>query len=379
VINDSVGSNDTVRVMKQILVAVSGLSPQVLTETLYALLQRKSSIPDEVHLITSSEGAERARLLLLSDTPGWFYRLCREYGLPEGCFHTGRIHVLRDVAGAPMADIRTPEDNAAAADGIISVVRALTASTDTSIHASIAGGRKTMGFYLGYAMSLFGRSQDTLSHVLVTEPYESLPDFFFPTRAKEIIYTRDGRPLDASQARVWLAEIPFVRMRQGIPDALLKGDASFSGVVQAASLAFQSPLLHIDLAGRQLNMAIGSVRLPPADLAFYTWLARLRQQGDEDVRCPMDGVATLEYGRAVLAIYRRIHHLGIGGHDRTERVLERGMDKSYFEQRKSQINKALRLALGVNDSPYAIRRSGSPGHYCFGLFGLAAQQIRITE
>ncbi|MDQ6965188.1 MAG: CRISPR-associated ring nuclease Csm6, partial [Mariprofundales bacterium] len=349
--------------------AVSGLSPQVLTETLYALLQRKGAIPDEVHLVTSSEGAERARLLLLSDTPGWFYRLCREYGLPEGCFHTGRIHVLRDAAGAPMSDIRTPEDNAAAADGIIAVVRELTANADSAIHASIAGGRKTMGFYLGYAMSLFGRPQDKLSHVLVAEPYESLPDFFFPTQKKEIIYTRDATPLDASQAQVWLAEIPFVRMRQGIPDALRKGAVSFSGVVEAASLAFQSPSLHIDLGQRQLNMAIGSLRLPPADLAFYTWLARLQQQGSKGVRCPMDAVANLEYGQTVVDIYRRIHNFGIGGHDRTERVLSRGMEKSYFEQRKSRINQALRLALGVNDSPYAILRNGAPGHYRFGLFG----------
>jgi CRISPR-associated protein (TIGR02584 family) len=28
------------------------------------------------------------------------------------------------------------------------------------------GERKTMGFYVGYALSLFGRAQDRLSHVI---------------------------------------------------------------------------------------------------------------------------------------------------------------------------------------------------------------------
>jgi CRISPR-associated protein (TIGR02584 family) len=48
------------------------------------------------------------------------------------------------------------------------------------LHVSIAGGRKSMGFFAGYAFSLFGRTQDRLSHVLVNDPFESFPDFYFP-------------------------------------------------------------------------------------------------------------------------------------------------------------------------------------------------------
>ena len=49
-----------------------------------------------------------------------------------------------------------------------------------SLHVSIAGGRKTMGFYVGYALSLFARDQDRLSHVLVPPSLESRQDFFYP-------------------------------------------------------------------------------------------------------------------------------------------------------------------------------------------------------
>jgi len=54
---------------RRVLVAVTGLSPQVITETLYVLAVRRSPpwIPTEVQLITTSKGAERVRLALLSE------------------------------------------------------------------------------------------------------------------------------------------------------------------------------------------------------------------------------------------------------------------------------------------------------------------------
>ena len=70
---------------RRILVAVTGLSPQVVTETLYALAltQTPAFVPTEIHLITTLEGAKRARLALLSEAPGAFHTLCRDYALPK--------------------------------------------------------------------------------------------------------------------------------------------------------------------------------------------------------------------------------------------------------------------------------------------------------
>jgi len=368
--------------MKKILLAVSGLSPQIVTESLYALAFCRDIpfIPDEVHLVTTREGAERARLLLLSEQPGWFYQLCREYDLPPIMFDNDHIHVMCDHAGRAMDDIRTPEDNAAAADCITRMVRELTGIEDSMLHVSIAGGRKSMGFYLGYALSLFGRSQDEMSHVLVSQPYESLKDFFYPSRRKRIVFAReDEKPLDASRASVWLANIPFVRMRHGIPEALRQGDASFSEVVAAASRAFLMPSLQIDVKNMRLITSIGEVHLPPVDLAFYFWLARLRQDGQGAIACPADGCPDGDYGESFFDNYRIIGNDGFRGHDRTGEALSHGMTKAYFEQRKSRINKAIRLGLGVNASPYEIVRTGSPGRFRFGLLQLEASRIVILS
>jgi CRISPR-associated protein (TIGR02584 family) len=168
---------------RRVLLAVTGLTPQVVTETLYALAvwSEPKFIPTEVHLVTTLEGAERARLGLLHERTGWFHRLRGEYGLPEIRFDMQTIHVLSDAAGTPLADIRVPADNERAADLITELVRRITDDPASALHVSIAGGRKTMGFYAGYALSLFGRPQDRLSHVLVSPPYESHPAFFYPT------------------------------------------------------------------------------------------------------------------------------------------------------------------------------------------------------
>ena len=49
---------------RKILLAVTGLSPQIVTETLYALAvgQETPWVPDDIQLITRCEGAERAWL-----------------------------------------------------------------------------------------------------------------------------------------------------------------------------------------------------------------------------------------------------------------------------------------------------------------------------
>jgi CRISPR-associated protein (TIGR02584 family) len=80
---------------------------------------------------------------------------------------------VRDAQGQPLADIRSVADSHQAADQITKRVRALSADPDCALHVSIAGGRKTMGYYAGYALSLFGRRQDRLSPGLVSEPFES--------------------------------------------------------------------------------------------------------------------------------------------------------------------------------------------------------------
>lgn len=359
---------------KRILLAVAGLSPQVVTESVYALAveQQPAWMPTEIRLLTTRTGEERARLSLFSEEPGWFRRLCEDYRLPPIRFGSDRIHVFHNGRGERLDDIRTPEDNTQVADQVTALMRELTADHDTELHVSIAGGRKTMGYYLGYALSLFGRPQDRLSHVLVSEPFESSWNFFYPTPYSQVIETRDGALADTRDARVTLAEIPFISLRNGLPQRLLRGDTSFSDTVLAARKALEPPALIIDTAAGRLFAAGEEVTMKPAELAFYAMMARCRLNGLQPQNHRSEGLA-----ERFLREYRVI----VGEHssacERAEAALASEDFKEWFEQRKSKTNRVLNLALGNRlGKPYLITPHGKRPHTCY-VIDLPRQAIRF--
>ncbi|MBK8964255.1 MAG: TIGR02584 family CRISPR-associated protein [Candidatus Competibacteraceae bacterium] len=103
---------------RRILLCVAGLSPQIVTETLYALTVTGEPrfVPTEIHILTTAEGAERARLTLLGDEPGWFQRLRQDYGLPEIRFDLDTIHLLRAADGRLLDDASSTQPRRSQAD-----------------------------------------------------------------------------------------------------------------------------------------------------------------------------------------------------------------------------------------------------------------------
>ena len=327
---------------RRILLAVTGLTPQVVTETIFALSRgRPRWIPSEVHLLSTVRGAESARLELLPPGADWFGKLRREYRLPPIRFGLEQLRILRDRGGRPLEDIRTPEENEALADGVAEAVRELTSDPDSELHVSLAGGRKTMGFYAGYALSLYGRQQDRLSHVLVSPPFEGHREFFYPSSATRLLHARDNQqPLDAAQAEVTLAEIPFVRLRQGVPQALLQGCASFSETVRALNQAWKKPELIIDPRGRALRLNGCTLRLPPAQIAFVSWIAR-RHIDQRPVNCPKGDE---DYAREYRREYAMLRSLPRDGrHGR----LREGMDTAFFTEAKAKLKRAMAAHPGL--------------------------------
>ncbi len=358
----------------RVLLLVTGLSPQVITEALFALAvdSPKPWIPTRVEVVTTMEGAERVRLALLSAQPGWFHRLSADYALPPIAFDPGHIHIVRDADGHPLGDVRSVEDSRQAADQITERVRALTADPDCALHVSIAGGRKTMGYYAGYALSLFGRPQDRLSHVLVSEPFESNWEFFYPAPVSRVMTTRDNKLVDAAEARVTLAEIPFLRLREGLPQRLIAGVARFGEAVTAAQRALAPPDLAIDLVGGCIRAAGEVVALPPAPLAFFSLMARRRLKGLHPARWDTEGLA-----EQYLAEYRRSVGDLSGDLERVADALAGGMSQDWFEQRKSRTNTALENALGPPlAQPYLIHADGGHPRTRWGL-RLAPEAIRF--
>lgn len=348
---------------KRILIAVSGLSPQILTETVYALAvaSEQKWVPDEIHLITTLRGKEHAALNLLSGK-GWFHRLREDYGLPPIAFDAVKhIHLITGADGQPLEDIRTPEDNEAAADRITECIREHTLDSGqgheakTEVHVSIAGGRKTMGYYAGYALSLFGRDQDRLSHVLVSSPYESHREFYYPTPYEHVIHTDgpDRRTVDCRDARVWLADIPFVRLRDGVPAPLLRREVSFSKTV-ASVMRPSAERLVFNWEDRTVVFGNERVALSEAQFGLYAWIVRRRKTGEPPIQfCKGDDVGLSS--DALLEELRRMDHHLEGRLAGVARAVKDGITRGGFATSRTRLHKKIEAELGKRAArPYLI-------------------------
>lgn len=349
---------------RRILLAVTGLTPQIVTETLYALaaVSEPAFLPTEVHLLTTAIGKDLARTALLHLDGGQFHSLLADYPqIGQPAFDADRIHVIHAPDGSPLPDIRTPEENAAAAAAITSLVAELTSDDEASLHVSIAGGRKTMGFYLGYAFSLYARPQDRLSHVLVSQPFESHPEFFYPPASPRRLITRDNKHVDTDDAVLTLAEIPVVRLRHGLPKALLQGQAGFNETVSAVQSSFAPPVLAINISAQRVECGGKEVRLRPALLAWLAWWARNVLAG-----CPMQHWRDADPA-CFLDIYGQVVGADSDAFESTRRRLSAGMEKEFFEQNNSRLDGALREQLGFGAGPYLLATEGKRPYTRRGL------------
>ncbi|OBX80518.1 CRISPR-associated ring nuclease Csm6 [Faucicola atlantae] len=268
---------------KNVLFLVTGMTPQIITETVWALAcdlnNAEPWIPDEIHVLSTEDGLNQIRATLFDD--GVFAKFQQDYPILANVeFTKDCLHVITK-DHKPLKDLKTPQDNVLAADMICQKVREFTQDDTINLHVSIAGGRKTMGFYAGYALSLYGRSQDRMSHVLVDSDYESAIGFYYPTLTDYFVEQRfTGKRLNAKDAQIWLANIPFVRMRASLnPDDMI-ANKDFSTVVEMINLSLQP--INLTLNSKQKTIAIQdkTCKLTPKEFSLYLLAVQLRQNNE---------------------------------------------------------------------------------------------------
>lgn len=364
------GSLQPYQYTRRILLCVTGKSPQIVTETLYALAvtQIPPFIPTEVHLLTTTDGAEEARIQLLHPDNGYFSALLKDWpqiGQPR--FDENTIHVISDKQGL-LSDIRTPDDNIAAADTITALVAQFTADTDAALHVSIAGGRKTMGFYLGYAFSLFARPQDTLSHILISPLFENHPDFFYPPPQPRYLVTRDKQFINTADAVITLTEIPVVHLRHGLPDELVSGKAGYSETVAAVQKSFAPPYLLIDIEHHRITCGEKIFTIQPQLFAWLTWWAIQAKQ-----RKPYTSWFEADF-ELFLDIYKIIVGVDASDYEKTAELLinsnkieEQEFRKEFFQTKNAKMEHALKNKLGTTAASYLLTTIGKRPHTQRGL------------
>lgn len=285
-----------------ILLAVTGMSPAILTETLWALANPADDaepvIPHRIIAVTTTEGRARLEQLFqpspqLGGVAPW--DALRNALAARGHNLTGRLRFgltgddIRVITAADPAtgrtrelpDIRDRADNEAAADFLLEQVRAIVENPDTQLIASIAGGRKTMSALLYACLTLVGRETDRLTHVLVSEPFETLRDFWFPAQpgGPLLLPARSAESVSPASAVVDLADVPFVPLRNLFQRELGAKPGSFLRLVENCRAgvrrrAAENLNVILDSTRAELQVNSQTFKLAPTEMLTLLFLAR---------------------------------------------------------------------------------------------------------
>lgn len=241
-----------------VLLACVGTSPAVLTETVWALAhEKKSVVPDRVVVITTSRGKAQIKADLLSGANSVWAQMNKTLFKSSDRVKLGEtdIRVIPDASNNEADDLRSAEDNMRAADFMLGVLREFTENPDTVVYASIAGGRKTMSALMLSCMSLLGREDDKVYHVLTTpEAMAFRPKFFFPIRGT-FEYSESGKAKKVSggKVKIELFEVPYVPIRGWFKEKFNKLPPGYPSLVSllrsSGPRAVVYPEIELDFAG----------------------------------------------------------------------------------------------------------------------------------
>ena len=344
---------------KHILISLLGKTPQILTETLYALMVQQKIPISGVRVLTTEECLPAITANLLDSNSGKFYRFCRDWQIDSRQikFNAQHILVAEDLGEKSYAppDARQCEP---LVNLILTELRALTSDPDTVLHCSLAGGRKTMSVYFAYALQFFGRGQDRLYHVLVQpQAFQNHQDFFYIPPQPQDLITADGNQISTATAKIELIEVPYIRLRDRLAYLFNEKQLSFEKLVTMTQNELAQmpnlPPLEINLVTKRIKIGNRQINLSPIELAIYQYYAERTKNRPDDISVKSyhsyfeyaEGPFFPEAGlKRLLTIYRGIAPYGTV--ERFEKTLDKGsltFERAcqYFSRIKRKIQGAL--------------------------------------
>ena len=338
--------------MKTYLLAISGLAPQIITETLYALHQQGTTV-DCIRILTTRSGKDACIGQLLRADDGEYYRYLAEYGIDQDTIDFSPRHVIAvlNEDGTEIDDIDTEEENERFLRLCMEETFALTADPENRVFFSIAGGRRTMGACLTLAAQSYSRPQDRIYHVLISPgEFGRSRDFFYPPKQSRFIEvtTRQGQPcrMDTSLAKVTLVPMPFFPLRGHLTQQMLRHPESPAALMLSLIREKKHELV-IDLNRRTLTWKGVEIDVSAARLAIYALLAQAKKDGDcnrsschECEVCFLTFEQISERQGELTRLYQRMttRELGKGG------IVD--LDNFEFNSYRSKINKEIVLGFG---------------------------------
>jgi CRISPR-associated protein (TIGR02584 family) len=372
---------------RSVLWAVCGRTPQVITETLYAL-QLQGRQVEAVRVLTTASGKAECNARLFDPEQGHYYQFLRDFDIPRNGMDFGprHVHAVADSHGRPIEDITGEEDNELFLRACMEHAFALTSDPGRAVYFSIAGGRKTMGACLALAAQFYGRPQDRLFHVLVSPEFENCPEFFYPPPQSRAVTLRDqmGQPFqkETRYARVTLVHLPFVSVRERLSESMLTTPESPEALL-LSTVREERPTLVIDLQERKVCWKGVESDLSPAHLALYAFFAMTKKRSD----CGLESCSQCQECFPTVAEVldrseelARLYQQGIPRERVIEAMSDTGilsLNQENFHSFRGKINKRLEKAFGPYDAgDLQIASTGTRPGTRYGIL-LERKQIQL--
>jgi CRISPR-associated protein (TIGR02584 family) len=321
-----------------ILICVSGLTPQIVTETLFCLAVKDKITINEIYVITTKRGRE---VILGKDahpaTPKTSLKteienLCKKYKIKKPLFQENDSHIIvAKEESIELSDIRSDKDNILFPNKVCSFIREKTIDPKNILHCSITGGRKSMSVHLANALALFAREDDRLVHVLTKEENEFKG--FYPANKKE------AKDLQLSQ-------IPFVRLRSLLSHEIkgeklieLNFDEIVSYTQAQLKIISDKNLLVCDFDKRELRYCLETISFEPLEFLIYYFFIDTKIKGTN--KTPIAQILSNDFSNKLVTYlenYFPSYHIK----DKNKyKWLTKGFQSSDFLAKKSKINKKI--------------------------------------
>ncbi|MBP7951625.1 MAG: TIGR02584 family CRISPR-associated protein [Verrucomicrobiales bacterium] len=291
--------------MPATLIAVTGLSPAVLTETIWALANDpvRPLVPDTVIVLTTLTGQTRMREQLFGRDDLW-HTLRRQI---LGKNHQtdsrldfdntpDRLKVLHRRRGSrriPLDRMDSLEETEAVGDCLVEEIWSWVGRPDTQVLASISGGFKTMSALMYAAMSVLGGPSDRILHVLVEDPFDggTKPLFFWPGQPQQTLTTtrpsKKGPPgtlVSARDMQPLLTEVRFPVLRKLFKDYGFRKAPTFTALVERCresvdAIAGGKPSVRFDSSTESLLVENRAIPLRGRALLVACFLLERAQRG----------------------------------------------------------------------------------------------------
>lgn len=325
--------------MKNILISVSGLTPQIITESLYCLSVKQKIPIHEVYVLTTSRG--RDVIIGIDKHPSTpktplkreIEELCNKYGLNKPAFENNDTHIIvAKEESIELPDVRSDKQNQLFPNKAADFIKNKTSEFETTLYCVISGGRKSMSVHLAFALSVFGRENDKLLHVLTSEENEFKG--FYPLNKKE-------------HKELELSEIPFVRLRSimmsGKPTAqILK--KKFVDIVEYTQKQLHrvsdKRQLFINIENRTLTFDSNSIKLEPLEMALYLLFVEQSVTGNNK-SFSINFINSAEFGSILLEFIKENYPYYYIEDKKIESWSKNGLDPAIFRSKRTKINSKL--------------------------------------